>query len=237
MAASIFGISDTRLPNIAVVVNKILGLRFAQGNQNTAQHISDIIQYMITYVEGTIIHKGEDFVIMLTGGIGYQIFLPQQLREKWVEGDEGYLWTHHAQSESSSSLYGFQTPHELFFFKLLLTVSGIGPKTALTITSKASVELIQQAVLENNAEHLTKVSGIGKKNAEKIVLELRDKIKKIAVKSSEPLSTENGDLIDALLTLGYSHRDAQEVLQKIPSHIVGTENKIREAFRLLSSQK
>jgi len=185
---------------------------------------------MIAYIEGTIIHKGESFVVISTGHIGYKVFLLKRLQEMCSEGQIMSCWIHHAQTDSSTNLYGFETNHELFFFELLLTVSGIGPKTALTILNAAPAELIQQAVIENNTEHITKVAGIGRKNAEKIVLELRDKIKNISGHTAT-LSSTDGDVIDALLTLGYSQHEARTIVQKLPPDIEGTEERIRAALK------
>ena len=189
---------------------------------------------MIAFIQGDIIHKGDNFVVILTNNIGYKVFLLERLREIWTEGQEAKLWIHHAQNDSGVSLYGFESHHELFFFELLITVSGIGPKTALNILNAASADLIQQAVVENNTEHLTKISGIGKKNAEKIVLELRDKITNTTT-SGTKIQSKDGDVVDALLTLGYSQKEARDIIQHIPADIEGTENRIREALKHLGS--
>jgi len=190
---------------------------------------------MIAFIQGEIIHKGEHFVVILANNIGYKVFLLERLREIWHEGQEAKLWIHHAQNDSGVSLYGFESHHELFFFELLITVSGIGPKTALNILNAAPSELIQQAVIENNTEHLTKVSGIGTKNAQKIVLELRDKITNSPKGRENTLQTGDSDVIDALLTLGYSQKEARDIVQSLPGNIEGTENRIRAALKKMNT--
>ena len=190
---------------------------------------------MIAFIKGTVIHKVENFVVISTNNIGYKVFLLKRLHQTCKEEKEISLWIHHTQTDTSISLYGFESNHELFFFELLITVSGIGPKTAINILNHAPAELIQQAVIENNIEHMTKVAGIGKKNAEKIILDLRDKIKNI--KGTEGLHTSiDGDVIDALLTLGYSQQEALDIVQKIPADIEGTEERIRTALKYLGNK-
>jgi len=186
---------------------------------------------MIAYVEGSVVHKGDRFVVVSAHGIGYKIFLAERLIEACSEGTHAVFWTHFAQSDHAANLYGFESPHELFFFELLITVSGIGPKTALGIINAAPVELLQRAVIENNTEHITKVSGVGKKNAEKIVLELQDKIKNTSHTFDATPAPGDGDVIDALVTLGYSQKEARDIVHTLPAHIDGTENRIREALK------
>lgn len=186
---------------------------------------------MIAYLEGIVIRTDPQSIVLNVSGVGYRIFVSEQTKLCYHEGSDASVWIYTAQSDSATRLYGFRTPEELAFFELLITVSGIGPKTALGILNVASVNTIRQAVLENNTAHLTKVSGIGKKNAEKIVLELRDKVEKTEYAPNTPTLSGDEDVIDALLALGYSQREVRNALQKLSPDIEGTENKIREALK------
>jgi Holliday junction DNA helicase RuvA len=132
-------------------------------------------------------------------------------------------------------LYGFSSQNELSVFELLITVSGIGPKTALGILNSASVESIERAVSSGDTSHLTKVGGIGKKVAEKIVLELKDKIQTISHSpESEKAMRDDSDVIEALKALGYKDNESREVLKKLDKSIKDTGAKVKAALKVLS---
>jgi Holliday junction DNA helicase RuvA len=134
-------------------------------------------------------------------------------------------------------LYGFRNTNELSFFELLLDVSGIGPRSALGILAIASIETLRRAIATGDTTYLNKVSGIGKKTAEKIVLELRDKFEDYKDDSmSDGAIKEEGDLLEALKSLGYSQNEARDALKQIPSSVEGTNARIKEALRILSGR-
>jgi len=164
--------------------------------------ILDII--MISHLSGTIRFVGDGFVVITVHDVGYTVFCTENTLSALSTDAACELWTHQAVRENAMDLYGFPTRHELSFFELLLSVSGIGPKTALSILNVATVETLQEAVLSRDTTHLTKVSGIGKKNAEKIILELRDKIGASVSADGHAAPHGDGDVMDALLALGYS---------------------------------
>ncbi|MHB1316725.1 MAG: Holliday junction branch migration protein RuvA [Minisyncoccota bacterium] len=181
---------------------------------------------MIGYIKGKIMWQDLKSVVVDVGGVGYKIYttLGGLDVQKEVE-----FFTYLAVRETALDLYGFIKKEELDFFELLLTVSGIGPKSALAILSVASLDTLSHAINTNDASHLTKVSGIGKKNAEKIVLELKGKAPQVS--STHMINSDNDDAIEALKSLGYSERDSREALKKAEGST--TQEKIRSALKNL----
>src|SRR3989344_3423828 len=129
---------------------------------------------MLGHLEGKIIHTEIGFVILSVGGVGYKVHIPINMSAE--VGANARFWTHLAVREDALDLYGFEDRESLNFFEMLIKISGIGPKSALNIISISSLANLKQAVSEGDLPYLTKISGIGRKTAEKIVLELRDKI-------------------------------------------------------------
>jgi len=186
---------------------------------------------MIGYLKGTIIHQDLRSVVLDVNDVGYKIYTNTAVLEKNLKKPIAF-WTYLAVRENAMDLYGFGTKEELNFFELLLTVSGIGPKSALGILSVATLPNLHHAIATGDISHLTKVSGIGKKNAEKIVIELKDKIENMFGVESGSLSGDV-DVLEALKSLGYGEREAREVLKKV-SGISDTGEKVKKALKLLS---
>lgn len=187
---------------------------------------------MIASLSGTLSFASERFVVLNAGGVGYKIFTAgETVRAAQKKSGEMLFWTHLSVRENALDLYGFLEQTELDFFELLLTVSGIGPKTALGIMNAAPVEMIVSAVIEGDSSHLTKVSGIGTKNAQKIVMELKGKVD--GFRSETPSGEKETDALEALEALGYSLREARDVLKKISPEAVTPGEKIKEALKLL----
>jgi len=185
---------------------------------------------MIGSIKGKIILKTEKFLIVETGGVGYKINVSPDILSKAKKlGDEIMLWTHTHVREDALDLYGFFNREELEFFEMLINVSGIGPRSALAILGIASIETLKKAIGTSDTSYLTKISGIGKKTAERIVIELRDKIGE--EKSGSSLQGEL-DALEALKSLGYSQNEAREALKKV-SPSGNTNTKIREALKIL----
>ncbi len=183
---------------------------------------------MISYLKGKIIEKDLKSVVLDVSGIGYKIYTKTASLNK---GKDTEFWTHLAVKENALDLYGFSKKEELDFFELLLSVSGIGPKSAIAILSMASLSNLRKAIATGDTGHLTKVSGIGKKNAEKIVLELKDKIQDL---SGETHSLSGDiDALEALKSLGYSEQESREALKKA-SDVKDTGEKVKKALKLLS---
>ena len=186
---------------------------------------------MISRITGEVIHKADKFVIIETNGLGYKVFCTTELISKIIEGENTKIWTYLAVRENALDLYGFSEKRELDFFELLITISGVGPKTALNILNVANVDSLRKAVSTGETAHLTKVSGLGKKMADKIVLELKGKIgsyEEVALGQKEEM-----DALEALKSLGYSHKDAREALQEIDKSHITTSARVKAALKHL----
>src|SRR3989344_8413746 len=133
---------------------------------------------MISYVSGTVIEKSTRFVVVDVGGVGYRVFVTEDTLRLLKIGVAATLKTHHSVREDTEELFGFLDEEDLKLFELLLGVPGIGPKTALNILNVATPETLRRSIISNETAYLTKISGIGKKTAEKIVLELKEKLGK-----------------------------------------------------------
>ena len=192
---------------------------------------------MIGSVKGKIIFKTEKFLIVETEGVGYKINVSPDVLSKIKKTDEGvFLWIHTHVREDLIDLYGFLDHEELDFFEMLINVSGIGPKGALVILGIASIDTLKRAISTGDIVYLTKISGIGKKTAEKIVIELRDKIKKKGGHEERGSSLqEELDSLEALKSLGYSQGEAREALKKVTPDS-NTSTKIREALKILGNK-
>ncbi len=186
---------------------------------------------MISKITGQIIHKNDKFIVVETNGLGYKIFSTTDLISKVKENDQVQIWTYLAVRENALDLYGFMTKKDLDFFELLITISGVGPKTALNILNVATVDSLRKAISSGETAHLTKVSGLGKKMADKIVLELKGKLG--SYEEIEMGLKEEIDALEALKSLGYSHRDAREALQEISKDLKSTSDRVKAALKHL----
>lgn len=189
---------------------------------------------MIGYLKGQILDQDLKSVILEVNGVGYKVFTNtsklEPINSKLKPVCE--FWTYLAVRETALDLYGFTSKEELQFFELLITVSGIGPKSAMGILSVSSLHNLRHAISTGDTSHLTKVSGVGKKNAEKIVLELKDKLDGVIVELSAGSATDV-DALEALKALGYSERDARDALKKVTDS-KDTGDKVKKALKLLS---
>ena len=192
---------------------------------------------MIGSIKGKIVLKTEKFLIVETAGVGYKINVsPDVLSKAKKIGDEIMLWVHTHVREDAFDLYGFLDHQELEFFEMLINVSGIGPKGALVILGVATIGTLKRAISTGDIGYLTKISGIGKKTAEKIVIELRDKIAgKLKDEKGGTSLQEELDSLEALKSLGYSQNEAREALKKV-SPDANTNTKIREALKILGGK-
>lgn len=192
---------------------------------------------MIGSIEGTVgALRGNHLIVKVglpgEGGIGYKVAVLKEMLARTKKGAVVSLWTHLAVREDALDLYGFVHEEELRFFELLLTVSGIGPKSALAILDIASVETLQSAIAAGNAGYLTTVSGIGKKTAEKIVLELKDKVGD-EVRGATGALKGDQEALEAMRSLGYSASEARDALRKVPAEVESGSARLREALKLL----
>lgn len=189
---------------------------------------------MIGRLEGTLHSAHAGFVILSVGGVGYRVSVTRETLASLKGVKAVALWTHLAVREDALDLYGFTTEEELRFFDMLLTVPGIGPKSALAVLDIASISTLRSAISAGNASYLTNVSGIGKKTAEKIVLELKDKVGAGTESRTASLKGDE-EALEALRALGYSQAEARDALRKVPAEVEKSSARLREALRILGS--
>ncbi|HRP76277.1 MAG TPA: Holliday junction branch migration protein RuvA [Rhodocyclaceae bacterium] len=197
---------------------------------------------MIGRIRGTLLEKNPPQIVVDTGGVGYEIDVPMSTFYGLpATGQQVALYTHFAVREDGHFLYGFATVEERSAFRQILKVSGIGARTALSVLSGLSVGDLAQAVALQESGRLVKIPGIGKKTAERLLLELRDKLGK-ALPSLAPSTSggpaaapadDRGDVLNALLALGYNEREALGAMKGIPED-TGVSEGIRLALRNLS---
>lgn len=193
---------------------------------------------MIGQLTGDIVFSGGRFVILNVGDVGYKIFTAMTVLRASAKKTRMSFWTHLAVRENALDLYGFLTQAELEFFELLITVSGIGPKTALGIMELAPADTLKKAISAGDSSYLTNVSGIGKKNAHKIILELQSKLGGDGGIMEENLLKEDVEAIEALETLGYSTKQARETLKHIneSGSAKSVPEKIKAALKILGKK-
>lgn len=190
---------------------------------------------MIGWVEGEVVGTVRDTVIVKTAsGVGYRIFVMTSVLASAQIGERIGLWTHLAIREKAHDLYGFATKEELYWFELLLTVSGIGPRSALAVMNSADTKTLESAIAAGDATVLSQAVGIGKKTAEKIVLELREKVEPSANAEG---GAHDGELVEALMSLGYSAKEARDAARAVPKELTSAEDRIREAIRLAAGTR
>ncbi len=194
---------------------------------------------MIRTLKGKIIFSDESYIILETSsGIGYRIFTTNTFSfESNSTNTESFFYIHTSVRETSINLYGFKTISELNFFELLISVSGVGPKAGINILSNSSPSLIKQSIISGDTFELTKASGIGKKIAEKIILELKNKINKIKLDSIDDV-TNNFDIeiYDTLENMGFTKNQIRNTLENLPKKKLSTEEKIKESLKLLAKK-
>jgi Holliday junction DNA helicase RuvA len=193
---------------------------------------------MIASIRGQITLIKDTYIVVEAYGIGYKVFVAGSVLTAARIGEEVSLHIYHNITESSQALYGFHTTDEQEFFEMLLTINGIGPKVAISVLNAASLNDIREAVISNNPEILTNISGIGKKTAERIVLELKNKItigdvRPIGTHSIDVGSHANMDVYEALIKLGYNAVEARTALKMIDPGIKEPEKKLKAALRNL----
>jgi len=190
---------------------------------------------LIGRISGRLAAKHPPQILVDVGGVGYEIHVPMStLYQLPATGGEVVLLTHLIVREDAHQLYGFATEAERHVFRQLLKISGVGARTALAVLSGMSVADLRQAVSTQDGGRLTRIPGIGKKTAERLLLELRDKLDAgVIVETAAQGARETGDIANALQALGYNEREIAWALKELPSQINVTEG-IRQALKLLS---
>lgn len=184
---------------------------------------------MIGKISGKIIKKGLKTAIIDTGHIGYVTYLSDNVLKGVTVSQDLSVWTRLVVREDVLDLYGFVDESELELFDLLTSVPGIGPRSALSIVSLAPVATLRQAIASGRVDYLTGVSGIGKKSAEKIILELRDKV--FEPETGGNFAGTDGDTLEALKSLGYRPDEAREALRAVPDEVTDANERLREAIK------
>jgi Holliday junction DNA helicase RuvA len=193
---------------------------------------------MLASLSGKVASTGEDFVVIKAGGVGFHVSVPQTVLDSLPgPGMEVTVHTHLHVRENDLALYGFGSREDLALFRLLLGVSGIGPKVALSLLSFLPRDRLQAAIAQEDVAMLARVPGIGPKTAKKLVFDLKDKIAaEIMPGEPQPVLTEaDADLIAALTSLGYSVSEAQEAIRSLPREALELEERVRLALVYFTS--
>lgn len=185
---------------------------------------------MISSLHGNIIHKDPGSLVIELGGLGLQVFVPASLSEQTRLGERITLHTYLVVRQDALTLYGFESPDSREIFTQLLTVNGVGPRLAMAILSAMDPDTIRRAVFHEQSDLLSRVPGVGKKTAQKILLQLHDRIKVVeGLAPVAAMSEVDTEVLDALTTLGYSVVEAQAAIQHIPA---GSPEEVSERLRL-----
>lgn len=188
---------------------------------------------MIAYLKGKIITKTDKSIILLVDNVGYEIFISYKLLSKMNIDQDIELFVYHKQREDAQELYGFSNYEEREFFTMLLSVSGVGPKSAINVLGVSEVSDLKSAISTGNADVFKKVSGIGTKTAERIVIELKNKLGFSGFSNSSQ-TQENSDLevFEALNSLGFLDNEIRNIYNQIPKEL-DTKEKIKTALKFL----
>ena len=190
---------------------------------------------MIASLSGTILKIEDNSLVVNVGGVGIRVFVPRTvLEDVGGVGRAVRLHTHLIVREQELSLYGFESEDDLQLFEVLLGVNGVGPKVALSILGTLSPELLKSAIMREETAVLQRVPGIGKKTAERIMFQLRDKLDLSQVSTAVPLVSDvDADVIDFLTGLGFSIVEAQSALQNIPRDVKSFDERVQMALQRL----
>ena len=201
---------------------------------------------MYAYIKGTFVSARGENIVVENNGIGYKIYMPLLLQGRIGHiGDEVCVYTYHYVREDNIALYGFPEPEDQDMFELLLTVSGVGPKSAIGVVEMLRPSELAVAVLQGDIKKICSVKGLGKKSAERIVLELKDKLKGFdmndiegsgdsVISLSEPGQSELEDCVSALVVLGYPANEANKAARSAYKEGMTVEEMIRSALRYLA---
>jgi Holliday junction DNA helicase RuvA len=192
---------------------------------------------MIGSLRGPVTHVGPEFVVVELGGVGYRVMVAPALLARLRPDREAHLFIHHLVREDQQALFGFGTPEELAFFELLMTVTGVGPRLALAITSAYPVTKLQLAIVTDDLDLLTSVSGVGRKTAQRIGLELKEKIHAAGIAASGGASTDS-DVVAALESLGYTASEARRAAGSVAASTNGElDARIKAALQELARSR
>ena len=195
---------------------------------------------MISYLEGTIQHAGDTFAIINAGGIGYTVtMVPKLVSSLSKSQDKVKLFIHPRMNvrDGTFDLYGFDSKQDLDLFNLLISVSGIGPKNAIHILATIEPKHLKAAIANEDANYLKKVSGLGPKTAQRLILELHNKVDYLKFGDERDLDLgQESQAMEALLALGYNMSQAKEALQMVSKKATNLQERVREALKILGTK-
>jgi Holliday junction DNA helicase RuvA len=192
---------------------------------------------MIGSLRGRVMHVGGDFALVEVGGIGYRVVAGPALLAKLRRGTEASVFTHHLVREDQQALFGFATTEELAFFELLMTVSQVGPRLALAITAAHPVMKLQLAILTDDVDVYTGVSGVGRKTAQRIILELKEKVHAAGIAAGAGTGGTDSDVVAALESLGYTATEARRAAAAVAGAEGGLDSRIKAALQELARSR
>ncbi|MDD3487330.1 MAG: Holliday junction branch migration protein RuvA [Candidatus Moranbacteria bacterium] len=185
---------------------------------------------MIAKIKGKIDFFRDNYAVVDVAGIGYKVFVTDFAMGKMAGAGGVELFTHTYVREDTLSLYGFLTLDELEMFELLISISGIGPKAGIGILNIAEPKTIRTAIVTGDSSILTRVSGVGKKTAERVILELKNRISDIP-NEDQGIARADSEAMEALTSLGYSVSQAREALKTVPENVKDVSERVREALK------
>ena len=189
---------------------------------------------MITFLKGKLVEKNPTFIVLDVGGVGYSVQISLNAFAKISDQEDCFIYTYFHVKEDAQILYGFNTQEERSIFKLLISVSGVGPNTAQVILSSLNPERLQRSILTNDIESIKSVKGIGLKSAQRIILDLKDKISKISLQDSSSIinNTIKDEALSALKMLGFARKNIEIVIDKIllDSDNISVEDLIKQVL-------
>jgi Holliday junction DNA helicase RuvA len=189
---------------------------------------------MIATLRGEITQVEENAIIIETGGLGLRVFVPKLMRERTKAGEAIFLFTHLVIREDDWKLFGFESQADRELFTTLLSVDGVGPRTALAVLSTLNLDTVQRAVFSDEPDLLSRVPGVGKKTAQKMILYLHDRLKPVSgLEKIASMSDTDSEVLAALIALGYSVVEAQTAIQSIPKE---SPDNVEERLRLALQQ-
>jgi Holliday junction DNA helicase RuvA len=192
---------------------------------------------MIGSIRGRVTHVGLDYALIEVGGIGYRVVAGPALLARLRGGAEASVFTHHLVREDQQALFGFATTEELAFFELLMTVSQVGPRLAQAITSAHPVTRLQLAIVTDDVDVYTSVSGVGRKTAQRIILELKEKVHAAGIAAGGAAGTPDSDVVAALESLGYTATEARRAAGAVAGGEQELDARIKAALQELARSR
>lgn len=191
---------------------------------------------MIHNIKGSIEGTYREFAVVSVGGMGFKVFLSERALAALSPGLEVSLFCHLHVREDALDLYGFRSAEELELFEMLVAVSGVGPKSALSVLDVGDLAELSAAIQEGRPDLLTQASGIGRKTAERIVLDLKGKVRVGSAEEVVRKMEGDTDLIETLVGLGYRRDQAKSALEKVQKETTGLEDRLRESLKILGGK-